>query len=93
MENMAFFAFFEPQDAFGSKHAFGELFVEKILEFTEGKRAITAERQEGVAIDVEVVRLAVIVMAVIVMAVIVMAVSKICCVGNTINFKQANTHT
>ncbi len=43
MKHMPPFTFVEPEDAFGTEHAGGQLVVEEVLEFAQGEGAIAAE--------------------------------------------------
>ena len=43
VKNMALFAFVEPQDAFGTKNALGQLVVEEVLKFAQGEGSVATK--------------------------------------------------
>ena len=72
MEQMAAFAFVEPQNSLGPEHFLGHLVVEEVLEFAQGEGAITLEGHGCKSLDVLMVTVVVaVVMVSVVMTVIV----------------------
>ncbi len=78
VEDVAFGAFVEPEDAFGAEDGGGKLVVEEVLEFLDGKGAIALKRNRGKAIHFQVVGM------VMVMVMVMFAVAMVMITGRVV---------